>query len=142
MNDFASSFMSNLKPFGAQAAKGLSQGLQYAKEATGQVADVTELPAAYKDLEAQVDAIKSLHEHFLKISVNYTRKNYDYQPPLTDTAMNYASSMKSGFSSLLGNSAAGAAPVNAAEEIPPSLPHALAKAASVGREGLSPQEPL
>ncbi|KAJ3031323.1 UNVERIFIED_CONTAM: hypothetical protein HDU68_005065 [Siphonaria sp. JEL0065] len=136
----ASNFMSRLAPFGAQAAKGLSQGLQYTREAMGQTADVTELPEAYKQLEHQVDAIKTLHEQFLRISVNYTRKAYDYQPPLTDTALTYATSMQKGLSSLIG--AAPAAPTSVTEEVPHSLSHALAKAATVSKEGLDPQEPL
>ncbi|KAI9346548.1 hypothetical protein BDR26DRAFT_855742 [Obelidium mucronatum] len=139
INEMASSFMSRLVPFGNQAAKGLSQGLQYTREAMGQAADVTELPEVYKQLETQVDSIKALHEHFLRISVNFTRSAYDYQPPLTDTALTYASSMSKGLSSLMG---AAPAPASVAEEIPHSLSHALAKAATVSKDGLNPQEPL
>ncbi|KAJ3388767.1 glycoside hydrolase 15 protein [Entophlyctis sp. JEL0112] len=139
INEFASSFMSKLAPFGASAAKGLSQGLQYSKEVMGKAADVTELPATYKDLETQVDAVKALHDHFLKISVNYTRKAYDYQPPLTTTALNYASSMQKGITSLISGSSSDS---SHAEDIPPSMSHALAKAASTSREGLPQGETL
>ncbi|KAJ3087496.1 hypothetical protein HK100_008342, partial [Physocladia obscura] len=153
INEFASSFMSKLAPFGAQAAKGISQGLQYSKEAMGQASDVTELPTAYKELETQVDAIKNVHEQFLRISVNFTRKAYDYQPPLTDTALGYASTVQRGISSLIakGATAAGggdpaaekaAAGAGAGDDKPHSLSHALAKAATVSREGLAPNEAL
>ncbi|KAJ3083810.1 hypothetical protein BCR33DRAFT_720725 [Rhizoclosmatium globosum] len=143
VSELASSFFSKMAPFGAQAAKGLSQGLQYTKEAIGQANDVTELPEAYKQLETQVDAIKALHDNFLKISVNFTRKAYDYQPPLTDTALNYANTVQKGFSSLISSATAQpVVPSAPVEEIPVSLGHALGKAAQQSKDGLNPSEPL
>ncbi|KAI8613249.1 hypothetical protein BC830DRAFT_1170416, partial [Chytriomyces sp. MP71] len=105
MNSLLSSFKPFASTVASQASKGISQGLQFTKEAMGRSNDVTELPDAYKALEVQVDAVKNLHEQFLKISTNYTRKGYDYQPPLSDTALNYASTMKQGFTHLISGSA-------------------------------------
>ncbi|KAJ3124380.1 hypothetical protein HK100_011259, partial [Physocladia obscura] len=118
-----------------RAAKGLSQGLQvlykrasYSKEVIGQASDVTELPPAYKELEA-----------FVRVTVNYTRKAYDYQAPLTDTALGYASSMQRGISSLIAKTGAVAEPqspphggASGDDNKPLSLSHALAKAATAG----------
>ncbi|KAJ3104447.1 hypothetical protein HDU97_009232 [Phlyctochytrium planicorne] len=134
-----SGFAEKLKPLGAQAAKGFSQVSQYAKEKMGSVSasDITELPAKYRELEEKVDKIKALHESFLKVSVNYTKPHYDYEPGLGETAYNFATDLSDRVNSL-----AGAAPVATKEEIPRSLSHAFSKAASSNAEVIGTEEPL
>ncbi|KAI8838079.1 hypothetical protein BC829DRAFT_41230 [Chytridium lagenaria] len=132
-------FAEKLKPLGAQAAKGFSQVSQYAKERIGSVAaaDITELPAKYRELEEKVDRIKGLHESLLKVSVNYTKSHYDYEPLLSETAYDFATNISDRVNTLTG-----AAPVVSKEEIPRSLSHAFAKAASGNAEAIGTEEPL
>jgi hypothetical protein len=46
-----SQFTETLKPLGNEVSKGFNQAQQYAKEQIGGVADVTDLPAEYVQLE-------------------------------------------------------------------------------------------
>ncbi|KAI8820632.1 uncharacterized protein EV422DRAFT_56989 [Fimicolochytrium jonesii] len=144
-----SNFGAQLKPFGSQAVKQFSQMQQYAKERMGSASDVTELPAEYRDLELKVDRIKTLHDNLSKISRNFTLPHYDYEPPLAETALNFASTVSDRAISFTA-AGARAAGVNAnigggpktKEEIPPSLAHAFARAAIHSAEELGTQEPI
>ncbi|KAJ3217912.1 hypothetical protein HDU67_007063 [Dinochytrium kinnereticum] len=132
-----SGIASRIRPLGTTAAKGFSQVSQYARERIGGATDVTELPAKFKELEEKVDKIKVLHEALVKISHNYTKAHYDYDPLLSETALDFATTVRGKVVSLAG------APASAPrEEIPRSLSHALAKAAYVGGNALAPEEPL
>ncbi|KAI8621308.1 hypothetical protein BC830DRAFT_1095076 [Chytriomyces sp. MP71] len=130
-----------LKPLQSDAAKRISMGVQFAKERFNPTGtDVTELPPKYRDLEAQVDRVKHLHESLLKLTVNYQKMHYDYQPALSETAKDVAASVREGWSSLIAGTPA--SPTGQGkEEIPPSLSHAFgraARSASVGMEGQDP----
>ncbi|KAJ3409171.1 hypothetical protein HDV05_004564 [Chytridiales sp. JEL 0842] len=139
-----SNFAERLKPLGNQAAKGFSQVSQYAKEKMGSATDVTELPAKYRELEEKVDRIKALHESLLRVANNYTKPHYDYEPLLSESAMDFASSMSLQMQSLAANlqGGQGAAATHASkEEIPKSLSHAFAKAANQSSASLGAEEP-
>ncbi|KAJ3192579.1 hypothetical protein HK101_006293 [Irineochytrium annulatum] len=133
-----SGFAEKLKPLGSQAAKGLSQVSQYAKEKMGSVSatDITELPTKYRELEEKVDKIRALHESFLRISVNYTKPHYDYEPLLSDTAFDFASTVSDRFTTLAGGTSL------PKEEIPKSLSHAFSKAAAANAASIGTEEPL
>ncbi|KAJ3321645.1 hypothetical protein HDU76_014062, partial [Blyttiomyces sp. JEL0837] len=133
-----SGFAEKLKPLGAQAAKGFSQVSQYAKEKMGSATDVTELPQKYRELEEKVDKIKALHESFLRVSRNYTLPHYDYEPLLSESVSDFASTMTDRISSLTG----AAQPPATKEEIPRSLSHAFAKAAANNADAMGAEEPL
>ncbi|ORY45229.1 hypothetical protein BCR33DRAFT_697342 [Rhizoclosmatium globosum] len=114
---------------------------QFVKEQTskGNV-DVTELPPKFRELEDKVDKIKTLHESFLKLSVNYTKKHYDYQPVFAEQAKDLASSVSAGWTTLItGSSPTGPNPNT---ETPPSLAHAYCKAAKTVAAEMNPQEPI
>ncbi|KAJ3007261.1 hypothetical protein HKX48_009232 [Thoreauomyces humboldtii] len=144
-----SSFQEKLKPLGSQAVKGFSQIQQYAKERMGNAGDVTELPAEYRELELKVDKIRTMHENLAKISRNFTLPHYDYEPPLTDTVFDFATTVQDRATSLAaaGARAAGVnSPVQGGsknrEEIPPSLAHAFSRAAMHSAEEMGTQEPI
>jgi hypothetical protein len=92
-NDMVNSFGEKLKPLGASMGKGFAQMEQFAKEKLGNVHDITELPSEYKELEQGVERISMLYTNFLKVARNYTLPHYDYEPPLTDTVFDFASSV-------------------------------------------------
>ncbi|KAI8606917.1 hypothetical protein BC830DRAFT_1087405, partial [Chytriomyces sp. MP71] len=102
--------------------------------------DVTELPPKYRDLEAQVDRIKHLHESLLKLTANYQKPHYDYQPALSETAKDVAASVREGWSNLIAGTPA--SPTGQGkEEIAPSLSHAFGRAARTASVGMDGQDP-
>ncbi|KAI8850858.1 hypothetical protein BC829DRAFT_361318 [Chytridium lagenaria] len=125
-----------IRPLGSQAAKGFSQVSQYARERMGASTDITELPTKFQELEEKVDKIKALHESLVKVSQNYTKPHYDYEPLLSETALDFATNVRGKVVSLAG------ATTTTREEIPRSLSHALARAATSGSAGLPTEEPL
>ncbi|KAJ1547510.1 hypothetical protein HK405_005666 [Cladochytrium tenue] len=153
LTSLLSSFSERLRPLGAQASRGLSQVSQYAREKMGSATDVTELPQKYRELEDKVDRIRTLHEPLLKVSRNYTLPHYDYEPLLSESAKDFASTLSDRVQSLVqsAQAAAGSAAVptsptsaaaGSAEEIPRSLSHAFARAASTNADALGPEDPL
>ncbi|KAI8895038.1 hypothetical protein BC833DRAFT_602662 [Globomyces pollinis-pini] len=140
-----SSFTASLKPLAGNAGKQWVQVQQFAKEKIGSSADVTELPAEYRQLEDRVDRLKIVHEQFLKVAKNYTTTAYDYNPGTVDKLSDFASSVsattlsladKLAGTTLQDGSKAGHA------EVPPSLSHAFAKAGFQGSELVGIDEPL
>ncbi|KAI9326438.1 BAR domain-containing family protein [Zopfochytrium polystomum] len=111
----------------------------------GSVTDVTELPAKYKELEEKVDKIKALHESFLRVSRNYTLPHYDYEPLLSESAYDFATTVSDRVSTLVSSASGTPATRDASQpkdEIPRSLAHAFAKAATANADAVGSEEPL
>ncbi|KAJ3101404.1 hypothetical protein HDU97_001391 [Phlyctochytrium planicorne] len=128
-----SGLASRVRPLTSSASKGFVQ--TYARERLGGQ-DVTDLPAKYKELEEKVDKIKAIHESLIRVSANYTKPHYDYEPLLSESALNFAESVRGRVTSLAGQ------PTSPKDEIPKSLSHAFSRAASQGSSILPPEEPL
>ncbi|CCH59001.1 hypothetical protein TBLA_0B01580 [Henningerozyma blattae CBS 6284] len=55
------------------------------QEKFGQVTDISPLPQEYLDLEQQVDSIKLVYDHFLRITTVYENESYDYPKDVRDS---------------------------------------------------------
>ena len=140
-----SSFTKSLKPLSSEVSKSFVQAQQYAKEKiAGQNADVTELPAEYRQLEDKTERIKLMHEEMVKVSRNYGLQAYDYEPAVVDKMAGFASSVGQNATSLaekFSGTNLGASSVTQ-QEIPPSLSHAFAKAGFQSAELIGVDEPF
>ncbi|KAJ3197283.1 hypothetical protein HK101_004764 [Irineochytrium annulatum] len=147
-----------------QAARQFSAVQQSFKEKFGTAKDITELPLKYRELEEKVDKIKAMHETLIKVSANYTRPHYDYEPPFADSALDFATTIttkkvmyvpsnnaKDGAIKLPADGADQEPPkeepitpsaVSSSSAMPRSLSHALAKAATVGAAGIPAEDPM
>lgn len=147
--DFGS-IVQKLKPFGQTVNKQFIQVQQMAREKIGgQTADTTELPPEYRALEEKVDKIKLLHENFTKVSRTYTLPHNDYQPPVEESVMDFATSVQQNVraAAAAGAKAAGVAnplgPGGAAgSDVPRSLSHAFSRVASEGALCYGADEPM
>ncbi|KAJ3313944.1 hypothetical protein HDV04_001250 [Boothiomyces sp. JEL0838] len=140
-----SSFTTSLKPLGDNVGKQWVQVSQFAKEKIGGTADVTELPAEYRQLEERVDRVKLVNELLLKVGKNYSTPNYDYVPPLNDKLSDFASVVTANATSLTQKLSGSTENVSSApthQETPPSLSHAFAKSAFQSAELIGADEPL
>ena len=111
----------------------------------GATVDVTEMPTEYKELEAKVEKIKFIHDHFLSIARNYGLPNYDYEPALKEKVNELANSLSDKanfFASQVGMTSASTASAQPKLEIPPSLSHAFARISNECASLLDPQSPL
>ncbi|CAK5267183.1 unnamed protein product [Mycena citricolor] len=119
--------------------KGFQTSVQATKERLGRVApdEITELPQEYKDLEAQVDALKAAHMAFLKITKIYESESYDYPSQIQESLAELSTSFGQGISALRGKPATPAStpeqPALVPHAPPPApmhktLPHALTRA--------------
>lgn len=63
-------------------AQELSQGIpttqRFMQEKLGQVTDISQMPQEYVELEAKIDAIKLVFNHFLQVTQIYDNESYDY----------------------------------------------------------------
>jgi hypothetical protein len=86
-----------------------------------------------------VDKIKTLHEQLLKASTNYTKPHYDYDPPLSETALDFASTVQMQMNHLTSGSSSS---TTKKEEVPKSLSHYFAKIANAQAESFGTEEPM
>ncbi|KAK7036674.1 BAR domain-containing protein [Paramarasmius palmivorus] len=124
-------------------AKGFSSSVQATKERLGQVAadEITELPQEYKDLEARVDALRSVHYSMLKITKVYESEAYDYPVQIQESISELSTSIGAGITNfaatnLKGTSIPAPAPVVPKESQHKTLPHALGRAATNAAKAL------
>jgi hypothetical protein len=97
-----------------------------------------------------VDRINLIYSYFLKVARNYTLPHYDYEPPLSDTVFDFATTVGDKASNLAdrvvasasGSRSGGLNSPATALETAPSLSHAFARAANQSCDLVSPEEPL
>ncbi|KAJ1555945.1 hypothetical protein HK405_010044 [Cladochytrium tenue] len=108
----SSAILSRLRPLRSQAARSLAVAMQYARERLarrspggGDDADtaVTELPEKFRALEDRVDRVRRLLTALTRVSRNYVRPRYDYDPPLADSARGIASAMSGRVQSIVAS---------------------------------------
>lgn len=75
---FTNQVTSQVTPFAARSQ-------QWIKEQTGSVAEKTELPHDYTELEVRVDALKATHQKLLAATSQYTNEAYDYPPNVKES---------------------------------------------------------
>lgn len=75
---FTNQVTSQVTPFAARSQ-------QWIKEQTGTVAEKTELPHDYLELEVRVDALKTTHQKLLAATSQYTNEAYDYPPNVKES---------------------------------------------------------
>jgi hypothetical protein len=75
---FTNQVTSQVTPFAARSQ-------QWIKEQTGTVAEKTELPHDYLELEVRVDALKATHQKLLAATSQYTNEAYDYPPNVKES---------------------------------------------------------
>jgi hypothetical protein len=75
---FTNQVTSQVTPFAARSQ-------QWIKEQTGSVAEKTELPHDYLELEVRVDALKTTHQKLLAATSQYTNEAYDYPPNVKES---------------------------------------------------------
>ncbi|TDL16296.1 hypothetical protein BD410DRAFT_795497 [Rickenella mellea] len=124
-------------------AKGFSSSVQATKERLGQVApdEITELPQEYKDLEARVDALRSVHLGLLKITKVYESESYDYPTQIQESITDLSTTIGYGITNFAANNLKGTKlPAPSASTPPPAqhktLPHALGRAATAATQTL------
>jgi hypothetical protein len=92
-----------------------------------------------------------MYESFVKVSRTYTVPSNDYNPPIQESVMGFASSMQKNMEGLaaasakmtgMGSSSSIPRSGSAEAEIPKSLSHALSKVANDQSVLFSPEEPL
>jgi len=105
-----------------------------------------------------VDKLRLLHENLLQVAKTYTLPHYDYDPPLQESAFDFANKVTDKFTSLAvtaadkaGQSgsawaqqqrAASARNASTKEEIPSGLSHAFSRVGLQGAMWLGTEEPL
>ncbi|CED82866.1 BAR domain-containing family [Phaffia rhodozyma] len=111
--------------------------VQAGRERFGNVSsdEITELPKEYKDLEARVDALKTVHQNMLKITKVYETESYDYPTQITESVAELGGNITHSFSLFAQNNLKGTnlplpAPTAAPVAQPKTLPHALSRAAA------------
>ncbi|EIW77824.1 hypothetical protein CONPUDRAFT_61964 [Coniophora puteana RWD-64-598 SS2] len=143
-NKLQSSFAGlNLGQSANKFTKGFNSQLQATKERLGQIApdEITELPQEYKDLEARVDALRNAHFALLKITKAYGSETYDYPTQIQESITELSTSIGTGITNfaaanLKGTSIPAPQPVAAPQAQHKTLPHALARAAASGAQGV------
>ncbi|CCE62279.1 hypothetical protein TPHA_0C01230 [Tetrapisispora phaffii CBS 4417] len=60
------------------------------QEKLGNVTDISQLPQEYLELEKEIDTIKLVYEHFLKITSIYDNESYDYPKYVSDSVNDYS----------------------------------------------------
>lgn len=134
----------NFAQAGSKFTKGFNSSVQATKERLGQVApdEITELPQEYKDLEARVDALRTAHLTFLKITKVYESETYDYPTQIQESISELSSSIGYNLTSFAATNLKGTnLPVPASPTAPPptshkTLPHALLRSASTASNAL------
>jgi hypothetical protein len=125
-------------------AKGFNSSVQATRERLGQVApdEITELPQEYKDLETQVEALKTAHLAVLKITRAYETETYDYPSQVQETVTELGANIGRGVTNFAANNLKGTnlpAPEPAAAPVyqHKTLPHALGRAANAAANALT-----
>jgi len=112
--------------------KGFQSSVQATKERLGQVSqeEITELPQEYKDLEAQVDALRNAHLSMLKITKVYDTEAYDYPVQIQESLSEFSSTIQNFAATNLKGTplSPGATSPRPLEAPHKTLPHALTRA--------------
>jgi len=115
-------------------AKGFQSSFQATRERIGAVnpEDITELPAEYRELEAQVDALKAAHLTFFRITKVYADSSYDYPTQIQESLGEIGANVSHSLTSFAATNFKGTAlPVpNVTPPATPTvktLPHALSR---------------
>ncbi|KAG6916614.1 hypothetical protein DXG01_006110 [Tephrocybe rancida] len=135
----------NFAQAGTKFSKGFNSSVQATKERLGQVApdEITELPQEYKDLEARVDALRTAHLAFLKITKVYDSESYDYPTQIQESLSELSSSISYNLTSFAASNLKGtnlpapAAPAPLPAPQHKTLPHALLRSASTASNALA-----
>jgi hypothetical protein len=134
----------NLGQSANKLTKGFNSQVQATRERLGQVApdEITELPQEYKDLEAQVEALKTAHLAVLKITKAYESETYDYPSQVQETVTELGTSISRGVTNfaatnLKGTNLPAPSPTAAPLQQHKTLPHALSRAANTAVHALT-----
>ncbi|KAI9447076.1 BAR domain-containing family protein [Russula earlei] len=144
-NKFQSSFSNlNLGQSANRFAKGFNSSVQATKERLGQVApdEITELPQEYKDLETQVEALKTAHQAVLKVTKAFESETYDYPSQIQESVVELGANISRGVTNFAANNLKGTnLPAPSRTETPApqhkTLPHALSRAANIASTTLA-----
>ncbi|KAK4686282.1 hypothetical protein P7C73_g3846, partial [Tremellales sp. Uapishka_1] len=132
-------------------SKNFRNTVQATRERLGNVGPdgITELPAEYKQLEARVDALKTVHQQLLKITKVHETESYDYPSDLTESMSEMGQQAASSWAvfankNLKNTNLPIPIPSNtAAPVVPPkTLPHAISRAAKAGATQLGADDRL
>ncbi|KAH9979566.1 BAR domain-containing family protein [Lactifluus volemus] len=133
----------NLGQSATRFAKGFNSSVQATKERLGQVAsdEITELPQEYKDLEAQVEALRTAHQALLKVTKAFESETYDYPSQIQESVAELGINFTRGVTNFAANNLKGTnlpAPSPAEAPVPQhkTLPHALSRAAHTASSSL------
>ncbi|KAF8493790.1 BAR domain-containing family protein [Russula emetica] len=125
----------NLGQSANRFAKGFNSSYQATRERLGQVApdEITELPQEYKDLEEQVEALKTAHLSVLKVTKAFESETYDYPSQIQESVAELGANISRGVTNFAANNLKGTnlpAPSPTAAPVPQhkTLPHALSRA--------------
>ncbi|KAH9995216.1 BAR domain-containing family protein [Russula vinacea] len=134
----------NLGQSANRFAKGFNSSVQATKERLGQVApdEITELPQEYKDLEAQVEALKTAHQALLKVTKAFETETYDYPSQIQESVAELGANISRGVTNFAANNLKGTnLPAPSPTEAPlpqhKTLPHALSRAAGTASSTLA-----
>ncbi|KAF8466041.1 BAR domain-containing family protein [Russula ochroleuca] len=134
----------NLGQSANRFAKGFNSSVQATKERLGQVApdEITELPQEYKDLEAQVEALKIAHQALLKVTKAFESETYDYPSQIQESVAELGANISRGVTNFAANNLKGTnlpapSPTDAPLPQHKTLPHALSRAAGTASSTLS-----
>ncbi|KAI0300063.1 BAR domain-containing family protein [Multifurca ochricompacta] len=142
----------NLGQSANRLAKGFNSSVQATRERLGQVApdEITELPQGmhahsllpkYKDLEAQVEALRIAHQTILRVTKAFESETYDYPSQIQESVAELGANITRGVTNFAANNLKGTnlpAPSPAAAPVAQhkTLPHALGRAASTAASTL------
>ncbi|KAI0695688.1 BAR domain-containing family protein [Cerioporus squamosus] len=118
-------------------AKGFQSSVQATRERLGQIApdEITELPQEYRDLEARVDSLRTVHLALLKVTKVYETETYDYPTQIQESITELGTTIGHGITNfaaanLKGTNLPTPAPVENAAPQHKTLPHAIGRAAT------------
>lgn len=134
-NEVSSSFQQNLNSLQKEVTnlkpilKRTQRSLQ---EKFGSTSDISELPQDYKDLEKQVDDLKSFYKRVLTITQQYGIESYDYPPNLKESINDYTKILNQKLTGLsqatTTNEAEAVLLSTTKDEYPKTFAHQLSKA--------------
>ncbi|CDH14400.1 related to Protein GVP36 [Zygosaccharomyces bailii ISA1307] len=126
-------------------AQEISQGIptthRLMQEKLGQVTDISQMPQEYVELEAKIDAIKLVYNHFLQVTQVYDNESYDYPKYVNESINEFSRTVGAKLQELSRVSSAHEAQTilstpNPAKE-PKTLNYALSRVSLVSSECLN-----
>lgn len=144
ISDAAAAAAASAAPVGTRLSKQFGHLSQQARERLGAVdqADLTELPAEYRALEARVDGLRAAHATLARVIKVYETEGYDCPVNVQESVGEASRSLVSTIGGWTAQARGVPAPATFSDAPPPrTLAHTLSRAAASAAVDLGPKVP-